>query len=100
MKSRQGDRPAPRLEAAGQRAGDAAAAPGAGDGEGDLGAVEPRHQPLRELHGAARPPGLAQGTPQHGPVADEVSLPAVDVERLDPSLAREVEVIVAAQALL
>src|SRR3954465_13196165 len=74
MEGGQGDGLAPRLEAAGQRAGDAAAAPGARDGKGDLGAVGPHPQPVRELHGAARSPGLAQGAPQHRPVADEVPL--------------------------
>src|SRR5947209_5797943 len=100
VKGGQGDGLAPRLEAAGQRAGDAAAAPGAGDGEGDLGAVEPRHQPLRELHGAARPPGLAQGAAQDRPVADEVPLPAIDVQRFDAALGGDVEMVVAAQAVL
>src|SRR3954447_25887925 len=77
VKCGQGDVLAPRLQAAGERAGDAAAAPGARHREGDLRAVEPGDQAVGELDGAARPPGLAERAAQDGPVADQVALGAV-----------------------
>src|SRR6185436_15880562 len=87
------DRLAPRLEAAGQRADDAAAAPGPGDREGDLRLVEAGHDAVGDLHRAARSPGLAQGAADHGPVADEVARSPIHVNGVDARLARDVEVI-------
>src|SRR6185295_477451 len=48
MERGQGDVLAPRLQPAGERAGDAAAAAGAGDGERDLRAVEAGDDTVRD----------------------------------------------------
>src|SRR5262245_2203081 len=89
----QGDVLAPRLEAAGERAGDAAAAAGAGNGERDLGAVEAGDDAVRDLDGAARAPHLAERAAHHRPIADQVGLLAVDVQRLDAAFIGDVEMV-------
>src|SRR6185295_17619060 len=96
----QGDVLAPGLEPSRERAGDAAAAAGAGDGERDLRAVEAGDDAVRDLDGAARAPRLAQRAAHHRPVADQVALLAVDLERLDAAFVGDVEMVGAAEALL
>src|ERR1700712_5919001 len=100
MKRGQRDVLAARLEAAGERAGDAAAAPRSRHREGELRAVEPGDQTVRELDRAARSPGLPQGAAHHRPVADQVALGAVHLEGFDPPLAGDIETVGASQPLL
>ena len=91
--------PAAVLQAAGQRGDHSPSPPGPGDGERDLRAVEAGDQPVRELHRAARPPGVADRRPHHRPVADEVMELPVDLHGVQPALGGDVEVVGAAKPL-
>src|ERR1700674_2172874 len=100
VQRRGADRLAAGLEVAGQRADHAAPLARAGHRERDLIAVEAMDQPLGQLDRAARAPRLADQAPHHRPVAHEVAHLAGDLDRMQPGLARDVEMVVVGERVL
>ena len=87
------------LQATGQGAGHAPFATGSRDSEGDLLILESFDQTRGNLDRATASPGLARQADDDRPGANKVMNPPIDLQRVETSLRRSVEVVRLPQVL-